>query len=165
MPLTHRNDLVQAFVFDGSHKPFRMGVQIRTSSRQANRSATRIPHALPEPFGEQGIPVMDQELLPDQKSVKGVRQVSPYLVHPDAIRAGGDPGYMDPSSVQLHDEQNVIANEPPRSPYLHVEESRRSQSGTLLAQPPLRTLGSVGSRRALREARSAAAFTATTTSE
>ena len=88
--LPEEDHFFQALGFDRSYPAFRVGIEIWTLWRQADRFDARCFQDLTELCGEFSVPIHDQVRLPFQESVLAVGQVAGDLLYPGGIGRGGD---------------------------------------------------------------------------
>src|SRR5262249_29898368 len=74
---------------------------------------------------EQGIPVMDQISLTDQKAFRRVTEVPSDLTHPKAIRLPRHSGDLDPPTRQVDEKEHQESRQTLPRPGLDGEEIRR----------------------------------------
>ncbi len=80
--LTQQDDSVETLLLDGSHEPFRVGIQDRASRRQLDRLDTAALEDLAEGMSEERISVVNQVLPSSEKAIDRVRQIARHLLHP-----------------------------------------------------------------------------------
>ena len=105
--LPKQNQFRQAFLFDRSHPPFRMRVQIRTPRWQAKRlHASRFDH-FTKRSAELRIAVMQRIAAASQSSPLLHGHVSCRLLHPFLIRVRRESCQAHPATLQVDEEQHI----------------------------------------------------------
>src|SRR6516225_7376985 len=103
---SEQNHPLQAGLLDGSDKALRVSIEIRRAWRQLHRLRAGGLQDLQEFRGEQGIPVMNQISLTDQKGFRSVTEVPSDLTHPKPIRLPRHSGDLDPPTRQVDEKED-----------------------------------------------------------
>ena len=113
---------VEAFGFHGSHISFEMGVQIRASRWQKEDfDVGKVVNVCAE-RQELGVPVNNNVAGVFQESVFAVGEISGHLAAPFSVWTLSDPGDLDLSGFQTHDDQDVEGDQAVLGPYFHGGE-------------------------------------------
>ena len=82
----------------------------------------------PEGGGVERIPIQNDVLNLAEKAVAGIGQIPGELRHPDLVRLRGDPGDLHGAGLELHDEEDAVADQATQGQYLDGEKVGRRQS-------------------------------------
>ncbi len=102
---SNRNDSVQAFFFDRTHKPFCVSVAVRRAWRTKYGFDAFSTQERFEMRSEFIVTVHDQVSVRSQRPVEFVRELPRHLNHKRSIRVRGDAGDVDPTCCQVNREQ------------------------------------------------------------
>jgi hypothetical protein len=80
---------------------------------------------VPELLREERISVVDQEALADQEAIYVIGEVARHLLHPGAMRLSHDAADLQPSGLEVYDEEHEGPREARECQYLHGEEVDR----------------------------------------
>src|SRR5262245_9701141 len=86
-------------------------VQVGTPRRENQGLHATVAQQLPEGVGIERVSVQDNVLNAAQEAVAGVGQVPRELRHPRAVRLRRDPGDLYGAALQLHDEEDDVADQ------------------------------------------------------
>jgi hypothetical protein len=75
---------------------------------------------------EERVSVVDQVPLADQETIDAIGEVARHLLHPGAMRLPHDTGDLNPSGLEVDDEEHEGANEAGERQHLHGEEVDRA---------------------------------------
>ena len=126
--LTKEDESAQTFGPNGTDKPFRISVQIRTLCRQSNRLHSRVSEKPPHLLGIQWIPIHDDLRLAPEKPIlavggrsglpalprhtpRPVDKIARDLGHPAPRWRASDPGDLNAATLDLNHEEHPIADQ------------------------------------------------------
>jgi len=116
--------LLQGLLLDGAHKPFAVGVHIRTAGRQEDRFHTTVLEQRIKRLRELRVPVVDQRAFAQQEPLERVRQLASTLLHEGRGGMRGDAGALDTPCRQLHHHEHVVHHETMLRRHLDCEKVR-----------------------------------------
>ncbi len=122
MALAEHDDSIETLLFDGPHKPFCVGVQIRASRRQFDRLDTAALQYLAEGTSEEWIPIMNQVPRVAQKAIDHIREIPSHLLHPLTVRLRVDACDLDSAALQFNDKQYKVALESLQGEHFNGEQ-------------------------------------------
>jgi len=122
VPLAERNDLIETLSANGTNPSLDERVQIRAAARETTDLHSAIAEKTAKLSREERVAIEDQELCVPEEAVEGVREVPRDLHHPGLAEIGRDPGDVDTSRLELHEEQDVVTHEPMECQDLDGEE-------------------------------------------
>ena len=103
------------------------GIQIRTSRRKFDGFDAHCFDGQLKGLAEFRVAIMDQVPGRGQKADIRHGHIPGHLGHPLLVGIWRDAGNMDPPRSQVHEEQNVVGDEPRFRPHLSGEEIRRRE--------------------------------------
>jgi hypothetical protein len=107
-----------------------VGVGVGCLQRRQHHSGALRPEHLVEPAAELRVTITNKDADPASSFLEDKQQVAGLLGDPQTVGISGDPGQVDPSAVQLDEEQHVQPLQPDR---VDGEEVARNDPGGLLA--------------------------------
>jgi len=122
MPLAERNDPVETLAANRAHPSLHECVQVRAAAREPADPRPMILEEPAELSGEERVAVDDQHPRLPEEAVEGVGQVPRDLHHPLLAGIARDPSDMDSPGLELHDEEDVVADEAAKGEHLDREE-------------------------------------------
>ena len=122
--LAQRDDLGQTLGFDGTNESLRVSIQIGASHRQLHCLHAGGLEKLPERPCEQRIAIVDEVESSVQESIISIGEIARNLLHPFSVRLRGNPGNLNPASLEVDDEKHEIPDQACRREHLDVEEVR-----------------------------------------
>ena len=105
--LTEEDELLQSFFFDTPHEPFDVRRQIGRSGRKPDRLDACTLKDLLKSFAEFRVPVHNHISFLKQESVKGISEVSGYLLHPHFVWICGATCKVDAPCREFHHKEQV----------------------------------------------------------
>ena len=145
VPLADRDDAIETFRLDRSHKPLRIRIQVRTAWRELDGVHAVGTEHFDHGLSEHRITVMEQVLVVSQESIKVVELLTQRVVHPFATRSITNPCDLDAACSDIDDEEHMEPGEPFLRPYLDREEVHRCDDAPMHLQK-LSPCGAFGSR-------------------
>jgi len=109
MAFTERDHSIQALVPDGSHKPLRVGVQVRALGWQSHGFHATASQNRMELGREQRIAIMDNVISVGQESVADISQIPCDLLHPSSLRLLDQAGDFNAARLEVNHEQYKVA--------------------------------------------------------
>ena len=82
MLLAEEDHSIKAFGFDRSHETLRVGIQVWAFRRKLDATHAGRRERLCELRCVQRIAIVDEVMLPEEETVKAVRQIPCHLIHP-----------------------------------------------------------------------------------
>ncbi len=122
VPLTERDQPVQALALDGQHEALGEGVEIWAMCRQLHASDACRTQDVPELLREERVSVVDEEPLAGQEAVDAIGEVARDLLH---LRAAGVPRHaadLRSARLEVDGEEHERAHEPGERQHLHGKE-------------------------------------------
>ncbi len=107
---------VEALRFQATEESFHVRVAIRASWGRDDRLHIRVFLKEITKRHEFGIAVNQKMRVVNEKPVLAIGQIAGHLSDPRAIRIGGDSRNMNPTSLEILDDENVHRDEPAESP-------------------------------------------------
>src|SRR5262249_24655893 len=129
--LAEDQEPVKTLAADASDPALGMRSSLRRPHWRLHHPDARGAEDLVEVAGELAVAVTDEEPRPDALGVELHEQVARLLVHPAAVRVGGDAGEADAPGPELNEEQHVEALQEER---VDGEEVALQDGRRLLAQ-------------------------------
>ncbi len=133
MPLSERNEAVEAFLFDRTYEPLRVRVAIRRPEGYPYDPHTRRFKNVLNPDAPLAITVADQHSLRSKQTVR-VGHLPRDLEHECLVgmRRAGDE--LDAPRMGFNDEDRVVRDEPAECPHLAREEIGRHDRSPMRSQ-------------------------------
>jgi len=122
MGLAERDDLVEALRLDGEDEALGEGIEVGAVRGKTEDSAAALGQHLPEGLGVERIPVHDEVAGAEEEAIEGIGEVASHLQHPPPIWSRRDPCDPDLAGLEVHDEEDEVADEAIRLEGLNTEE-------------------------------------------
>ena len=122
--LAQWNDLGQALGLDGANKSLRIRIQIGASRGKFHCLHAGGLEKLTECLREQRIAIVDEVASSVQESIIGIGEIARNLLHPFSIRLRGNPGNLNPASLEIDNEEHEIPDQACPREHLDAEEIR-----------------------------------------
>src|SRR5262245_33775572 len=127
MRLAEQHQAVQALRLGRLDKPFGVRVQIGTPRRENQRRYAAIAQQAPKGRGVQRVAIEDEMLNAAQEAVAGGGEIPSDLHHPGLVRLRRKSGDFHGAGLELHHEQDDVADEASQRQDLHGEEIGRRE--------------------------------------
>jgi len=108
--LAEDDEVVEALVSDGADEAFSEGIAVRAAAGDADAFCPVVAeHGAPS-FGEKQVPIVDEVSGMAEEPVTAVEKVAGNLLHPRVIGGDTDTGDVNPAGLELHHEEDQLAN-------------------------------------------------------
>ena len=137
VPVSQRDQPVEALFLDGADEAFGMGIRVRSAVRRLNYAHTRRCELVPDRVSPLGVAVADQDPASRQGAVVCSDHGSRSLMHEQRVRMAGRAENLHPSGRQVDDEEGVVRDQAAQGPDLRGEEVSTRDGAPVSAQERL----------------------------